>query len=122
MQAKLVGKRQVLYAIALGTPLVLLTSAASLNIFPSGYAKWIAGATVFVWLAVSAGMVANQYGTTHLELMAAINLSRIRMVGVCMLLCVYAFWAFFPSHNYLLWLLLACAAIFHGGLCILVCF
>lgn len=64
LQAKLVDKRQVLFGIALGAPVVLLVPAVATNTFPAKYAPWIGGTSFFVWILVSVGVVANQYGKT----------------------------------------------------------
>lgn len=55
IQANLIGKRQVLYTVALAAPVPLLTSAAALHLFPDGWAV-VAGAGVFVWILASGGM------------------------------------------------------------------
>lgn len=121
LQAKLVDKRQVQFGIALGALVALLVSAVAASIFPSAYAPWIGGISVVVWMVVSIGVIANQYGNTRLELQAASHLSRLGMLAPSVLLGIYTYWAFFPSYsNVVFWVFVMIAVVLHGGMWIAV--
>ncbi|KAL6614017.1 hypothetical protein ACP70R_036287 [Stipagrostis hirtigluma subsp. patula] len=83
--------------VALASPLVLLASATATKIFASAAAPWIGGISLFVWLAASFGMIMNQFAETPCEHWAAGHLSRLGMLGLSVLVCLYAFFAFFPG-------------------------
>lgn len=78
---------------------------------------------MLIWVAVSAGMVvANQFGMTSVELQVASHLSRLGMLGLSVLLVIYAYWAFFPSSKLLFWAIVVVPLLLHGCLWIAVRF
>ncbi|CAO2196622.1 unnamed protein product [Urochloa humidicola] len=95
-EGKLIGKRQILYTLALAAPVPLLTSAAGLKLFPGAWA-WVAGAGIAVWILASGGMVLNQYGRLKWEKLAARHLSHLGVLGAALVFSFYAYKAFFPS-------------------------
>ncbi|WVZ67839.1 hypothetical protein U9M48_016867 [Paspalum notatum var. saurae] len=96
--AKLTDMRQVLYVLALGAPVSLLTSAVSLNLFKGDWA-WVAGISGAVWILASAGLVLNQYGRLDLELFCARHLSRLGVLGAAVLMSFYIYLAYFPTQS-----------------------
>lgn len=105
---QLVDKRDVLYALAFGAPVAMLTSAAGLHIFPGAWA-WVAGASLGVWILASSGMVINQYALLDWERLIARHLGRLGVLGAAVLFCFFTYRAFFPSVSWALWVLLAIA-------------
>ncbi|CAO2195544.1 unnamed protein product [Urochloa humidicola] len=95
-EGKLIGKRQILYALALAAPVPLLTSAAGLKLFPGAWAL-VAGAGVAVWILATGGMVLNQYGRLNWEKLAARHLSHLGVLGAALVFIFYVYRAFFPS-------------------------
>lgn len=113
MQKQLVDKREVLYALALATPVAILTAAAGLNVFHGAWAS-VAGASIGIWILAASGMVVNQYAVFDLERLAARHLGRLGVLGAAVLFCFFTYRTFFPSTSWALWLLLAIAAIALG--------
>lgn len=121
MQEKLSDKRQALFGVALAAPLALLTSAASVQVFPSTFGPWIAGISAVFWIVVSCGLVMDMFGKTKLEFQLASCLSRLGVMGVTVLFCLFVFGAFFPSATVGMWAVVALAVALHVWLCIAVC-
>lgn len=117
-QEKLTDKRQALFGVALAAPLALLTSAAGVQVFPSAFAPWIAGISAVLWIAVSCGLVMDLFGNTKLEFQLASCLSRLGVMGVTVLFCLFVFGAFFPSATVTMWALVASAVALHAFLCV----
>ncbi|CAL4960013.1 unnamed protein product [Urochloa decumbens] len=108
-EKELVDKREVLYALALGAPVGILTSVAGLHIFPGAWA-WVAGASVGIWILAASGMVVNQYAVLDWERLVARHLGRLGVLGAAVLFCFFSYRAFFPTVSWGFWILLAIAA------------
>ncbi|PUZ53535.1 hypothetical protein GQ55_5G059500 [Panicum hallii var. hallii] len=119
-EKKRIDKRAVLYGLALGAPVAILTSAAGLDTFHGAWA-WVAGASVSVWIFAATGMVLNQYAVLDSERLAAWHLGRLGVLGAVVLFCFFAYRAFFPSALWALWILLSIAAVANGLLWIFSC-
>jgi hypothetical protein len=91
-----IGKRQVLYAMALAAPVSILTSAAGLQLFAGNWI-WVAGAGVAVWILATGGMLLNQFGQMDWEEIAGRHLGRLGVLGAVVLMSFYAYRAFFPA-------------------------
>jgi hypothetical protein len=122
MQEKLIDKRHALFGVALAALLALLTSAAGVQVFPSAFGPWIARIGVVFWIVVSCGLVMDLYGKTKLEFQLASCLSRLGMMGVMVLFCLFICGAFFPSATVTTWAMVASAVALHAFLCVVVCF
>lgn len=100
----------MVYALALGAPVAILTSAAGLHVFPDAWA-WIAGGSLGVWILAAGGTVLNQYAQTGWERLAARHLGRLGVLGAAVLFSFFTHIVFFPSASWGFWLLLGIAAV-----------
>ncbi|CAO2178583.1 unnamed protein product [Urochloa humidicola] len=89
-------KREVLYALVLGAPLAILTSAAGLHVIPDAWA-WVASASVGMWILAASGTVLNQYSQLDCERLAARHLGQLGVLGAALLFCFFTCSVFFPS-------------------------